>query len=158
MQCSCRIPQNPAANDLEAVQHLTSVRKNVLCQALFFALQQCREERGAVAGQGVGFQMEKSAFNLGLGGYLHFWSKRSRSDRTWDVVCLIRFCLLGNRRVSGCLWCSLAGSLYSKGQNAAMCICCSSDTFQLNKSNFWEPGLALSDMRGKERKWDSVWL
>lgn len=58
-QWSCRIPQNPAANDLEAVQHFTSVRKNPLCQALFFALQQCREERGAVAGQGVGFQVEE---------------------------------------------------------------------------------------------------
>lgn len=72
---------------------------------------------------------------MGLGGYLPFWRKRSGSDRTWDMVCFIRSCLLGSRRVRGCLWCSSAGSLYSKGQDSAMCLSCSSDTFQY-KSNF----------------------
>lgn len=87
--CTCkegswRIPQNPIANDLVAVQHFTLVRKNALCQALFSALQQCRKERGAVAGQDVGFHMEEQESYLGLGGYLHFWSKRTEHE-TWFV-------------------------------------------------------------------------
>lgn len=55
-------PQNLVAADLVAVQHLTNVRKNALCQALLFALQQCREERGAVAGQDVVFRWKSRSF------------------------------------------------------------------------------------------------
>lgn len=94
-----------------------------------FLLCRSAGKRGAVSGQDVGFQMEEEKFSMSLSGYIHFLSKRSRSDGTCDVVNLNRSCLLGNRSVTSCLWCYLTGSHYSKDQNSAMHFCCS-DTFQ----------------------------
>lgn len=153
--CTCKegsfmIPQNLIANDLVAVQHLTRVRRNALCQALLFALQQGREERGAVAGQGVGFQMEEYAFYLG--GYLHFWFKKSRSGRTRDIVWSgpIYWAIEGWLGICDVLW------LGHFIQRDKIQLCASAALLMIvNKSNFWEPSLALSNMRGKERKWDN---
>lgn len=104
-----------------------------------------------MAGQGVGFQMEEE-LSVGLGGYLHFWSKKSRPDRTWDGVHLNRSCLLGNRRVT--LWCSLSVSHYSKVENSAMHICCCSDTFQYRRATFENPAQLLE--RWERRKGNEI--
>ena len=72
----CTISQNPIANDLVAVQHVTSVRQDdkQSAQSVRHCFLLCRsaEKRGAVAGQDVGFQMEEEEFSMGLGGCLHF--------------------------------------------------------------------------------------